>query len=108
MSEEISSEKEFKILSIDGGGIKGLYSAVMLAEIEKQNGGIAEHFDLICDTSTGGIIALALAAGKPASEIADFYKHSGPHIFYNAFFLVKWFRSAKQVIWGGQYSASYL
>ncbi|MBI5205521.1 MAG: patatin-like phospholipase family protein [Nitrospirae bacterium] len=102
MSEQ-SYEKEFKILSIDGGGIKGLYSAVVLAEIEKKNGSIAEHFDLICGTSTGGIIALALAAGKPASEIVDFYKKFGPRIFCNPFFLVKWFRSAKQVMWGGKY-----
>ncbi len=104
MREEISRAKEFKILSIDGGGIKGLYSAVVLAEIEKKNGSIAEHFDLICGTSTGGIIALALAAGKPAAEIVDFYKKFGPRIFCNPIFLVKWFRFAKQVIWGGKYS----
>ena len=74
-------KKTFKILSIDGGGIKGLYSATILASIEKENGPIAEHFNMICGTSTGGIIALGLAAGISAQEIAEFYKTKGTRIF---------------------------
>jgi patatin-like phospholipase/acyl hydrolase len=54
----------FQILSLDGGGIKGLYSAAVLAKIEDDLGvTVADHFDLIVGTSTGGIIALGLGAG---------------------------------------------
>jgi len=71
----------FRILSIDGGGIKGLYSAVILADFEKKYGKLNNYFDLICGTSTGGIIALALSAGIPAIEIVNLYKEKGPLIF---------------------------
>ena len=71
-----------KILSIDGGGIKGVFPASFLASIEQQlDGRIAEHFDLIVGTSTGGIIALGLGLGYSAQEILDFYKEKGPSIF---------------------------
>ena len=56
--------KDFNILSIDGGGILGLYSASMLEQIQKEfcNGcPLSEKFNLMAGTSTGGIIALALA-----------------------------------------------
>lgn len=73
--------KCFRILSIDGGGIKGLYSAVILQKFEEVYGPIYRHFDLICGTSTGGIIALALASGIPAQKIVEFYRDRGPLIF---------------------------
>jgi patatin-like phospholipase/acyl hydrolase len=80
MNQEIS--KSFRILSIDGGGIKGLYSAIVLSVLEKKfNFKSSEHFDLICGTSTGGIIALGLAAGKSAEEIKEFYLKHGNEIF---------------------------
>ena len=51
-----------KILSIDGGGIRGLIPALVLAEIEKRTGrAVADCFDLIAGTSTGGILALGFA-----------------------------------------------
>jgi patatin-like phospholipase/acyl hydrolase len=57
----------FKILAIDGGGIRGVIPATVLMEIEKQTGKrIAELFDLIAGTSTGGILAVGLA--KPGAE----------------------------------------
>lgn len=75
-------EKTFKILSIDGGGIKGLYSARILQEFEQVSGLKAkECFHLICGTSTGGLIALALSIGKSAKDIVDFYHQFGPKIF---------------------------
>lgn len=56
----MESEKTFKILSINGGGIKGLFSAAVLAKFETIfDTAIHKQFDLICGTSTGGIIALA-------------------------------------------------
>jgi patatin-like phospholipase/acyl hydrolase len=72
----------FKILSLDGGGIRGAFSATVLACIEEQTGArLRDYFDLITGTSTGGIIALGLAAGLSASDIRDFYVVDGPHIF---------------------------
>ncbi|NOT08480.1 MAG: patatin-like phospholipase family protein [Gemmatimonadales bacterium] len=67
---------------MDGGGIRGAFSSAVLASIEAQFGvHLLDHFDLITGTSTGGIIALALAAGLPASEIREFYRTQGPKIF---------------------------
>ncbi len=77
-------DREFKILSIDGGGIKGIFPATVLAELEErylEGGSIADHFDLITGTSTGGIIALALSIGMPAREIANLYIERGDEIF---------------------------
>ena len=76
--------KNFNILSIDGGGILGLYSASMLEQIQKEffNGQpLSEKFNLMAGTSTGGIIALALAIGSDASRIVEFYKNFGEKIF---------------------------
>jgi patatin-like phospholipase/acyl hydrolase len=71
-----------RILSIDGGGIKGVFPAAFLAEVEKVAGRpVAEHFDLIVGTSTGGIIALGLGLGLTAQEILSFYETRGPDIF---------------------------
>jgi patatin-like phospholipase/acyl hydrolase len=72
----------FRILSLDGGGIKGTYTAALLAGIESATGKrIVDHFDLIVGTSTGGILALALGLGKPAADILGLYEHHGPVIF---------------------------
>jgi len=71
-----------KILTIDGGGMKGLLPALVLAAFESRTGqSISKHFDLIAGTSTGGIIALGLAAGLPAMRLAEFYLERGPAIF---------------------------
>jgi uncharacterized protein len=71
-----------RILSIDGGGIKGVLPASFLAQIEQVTGErVVDHFDLIAGTSTGGIIAMGLALGLPASAILDFYRDFGPQIF---------------------------
>ena len=75
-------KKTFKILSIDGGGIKGIYSIAVLARLEQATGKrIIDCFDLICGTSTGGLIALLLAAGHSATEIVEFYKENASIIF---------------------------
>lgn len=76
--------KHFKILCIDGGGIKGLFSARVLDVFEEHFGTIcSDHFDLICGTSTGGIIALGASLKIPMNEIATFYETEGPKIFYS-------------------------
>ena len=71
-----------KILSIDGGGIKGVFPAAFLAELEEDVGEpLWSYFDLIAGTSTGGIIAIGLAMGVPASKIRELYVSKGPRIF---------------------------
>ena len=77
-------DRDFRILSIDGGGIRGIFPAGVLADLEASLGGasfIADHFDLAAGASTGGIIVLGLGAGKTAAEIRDLYLHRGPQIF---------------------------
>jgi patatin-like phospholipase/acyl hydrolase len=77
-----------KILSIDGGGIRGVIPATVLDHIEKTVGRpIAELFDVIAGTSTGGLIALGLTcpgdAGRPkftAEEIVSIYVDDGARI----------------------------
>lgn len=78
----------YKILSIDGGGIKGIAPASLLATIEERTGKkIIDYFDLIVGTSTGGIIALGLGLGFTAKEILSLYLDNGGKIFKRQFFL---------------------
>jgi len=78
---------KFRILSIDGGGIRGLIPAKLLAELERElkhsdpDKKLYEHFDLICGTSTGAILAIAIALGIPASMMVKFYKEHAQMIF---------------------------
>lgn len=72
----------FQILALSGGGYRGLFSAHILAKLEEQAGRpIGECFDLIAGTSIGGIIAVGLALGKPASQIRDLFEQKGEEIF---------------------------
>jgi uncharacterized protein len=81
--------RSYRILSIDGGGIRGIIPAVVLAELERQSGRrVHELFDMFAGTSTGGILSLALAlpgsggvARWHAREIVDLYIEHGPEIF---------------------------
>lgn len=81
-----------RILSIDGGGIRGIIPAMVLAEIERRTGRrIADLFDLVAGTSTGGIIALGLTipkcAGAPlysAQRFVELYEHQGARIFHRS------------------------
>jgi uncharacterized protein len=73
-----------RVLAIDGGGIRGLIPALVLAELERRaDRHIYELFDLIAGTSTGGILACALCAPDPlpAEEVAAIYEEEGPAIF---------------------------
>jgi patatin-like phospholipase/acyl hydrolase len=101
--------KTFKILSIDGGGIKGLYTATVLSHLEEAFGApIGEHFDMICGTSTGGLIALALSKGLPAKELVSFYKEHGPLIFPAKRFLNGFRGLIRQIARNGKYDNTYL
>lgn len=75
-------EKIFKILSIDGGGLRGIYSAHILERIEQEfEINWSKHFSLLAGTSTGSIIASGLALGHPAEKIKKFYVDYGEKIF---------------------------
>jgi uncharacterized protein len=79
----------FRVLSLDGGGMRGTYTATYLDRVAttfaKQRGigalDVGAAFDLIVGTSTGGIIACALAAGVPPADIVTLYSTHGPAIF---------------------------
>lgn len=84
---------KFTVLSIDGGGIRGIIPGVILAEIEKRTEQpISKLFNLIAGTSTGGILALGLTKPKPhnhdkqphyaAEELIEVYREHGKRIFY--------------------------
>lgn len=93
--------QSFNILSIDGGGIRGVFPAKILAELEaklKADGiekwQIFEHFDMICGTSTGGILAIALALGIPAKDLHTLYLDNAKSIFGNKKGFFKQFKYA--------------
>lgn len=74
--------ERFQILALDGGGFRGMFSAAVLARLEEDLGvRVADHFDLIAGTSTGGIIALGLGLGLSPQQILEFYTEHGPRIF---------------------------
>jgi patatin-like phospholipase/acyl hydrolase len=72
----------YRILSLSGGGVRGLVTAVWLRRLEQKLGSpIADHFDLIAGTSTGSLIACGLASGVPAAAIVDLYRARAGEIF---------------------------
>ncbi|MEM7192446.1 MAG: patatin-like phospholipase family protein, partial [Pseudomonadota bacterium] len=84
-----------RILSLDGGGVRGAFTIAYLEQIERcleEHYGadkaprLCDYFDLIGGTSTGAIIATALALGYRASQIKDFYFQLGPRVFRSPWF----------------------
>ena len=77
-------DRDFRILAIDGGGIRGIFPAAVLAGLEKRclgGASVAGYFDLIAGTSTGGIIALGLSAGLTGADLLKLYVERGSEIF---------------------------
>ena len=82
-------ERPYRVLSLDGGGMRGIYTAAFLARLTDQFARIrgkpaldlGRGFDLITGTSTGAIVGCALAIGQPMSEIVGLYRKHGPKIF---------------------------
>ena len=87
LESRFAVERPRKLLAIDGGGIRGVLTLEILAEIEqqieKQTGidRLGEYFDYIGGTSTGSIIAAGLAVGMSAKELLDFYEQFGKQMF---------------------------
>ncbi|WP_414623429.1 patatin-like phospholipase family protein [Calothrix sp. CCY 0018] len=86
----------YKLLALDGGGIRGMISLEVLAEIEAtlrsslgadKNFVLADYFDYVAGTSTGAIIATCISWGMSVAEIKKFYQESGEKMFDKAFIL---------------------
>ena len=82
-------DRPYRVLSLDGGGMRGIYTAAFLARLTDQFSRIrgesaldlGRGFDLITGTSTGAIVGCALAIGRPMTEIVGLYRKHGPKIF---------------------------
>jgi len=107
-STDTISKQKFRILSIDGGGVRGIIPARILQEIEARVGKrIYELFDLIIGNSTGGLVALALmtpnqkgSAKYQARDLVDFYQKYSTKIFYSPLW-------RKAITGGGLWGAKY-
>jgi len=91
-----------RLLALDGGGIRGLISIEVLVELERQlrqrlgrgpDFVLADYFDYIGGTSTGGIVAALLSLGMPAERIRAFYLDNGRDMFTRSFAPWRLFRS---------------
>ncbi|KAI9165613.1 hypothetical protein LWI28_017430 [Acer negundo] len=111
------------VLSVDGGGIRGIISGVILAYLESQlqeldgdkDARLADYFDVIAGTSTGGLITAMLTApddetGRPiyAKDIVSFYKHNGPEIFPQTTGCLSWIVDLWKVLRGSKYDGKNL
>ncbi len=87
-SEFKTEERPFRVLSLDGGGIRGLYTASFLNCLSKRfepnnDLDVGKAFDLIVGTSTGAILSCGLAYGVPLKKIIELYRKDGKFIFKN-------------------------
>lgn len=71
----------YRILSLDGGGIRGVLSITLLQRLQEKFPDFLSKIDLFAGTSTGGILALALAAGKPLDRALKLYVEKGAKVF---------------------------
>jgi uncharacterized protein len=78
---------KYRILSLDGGGLRGLITVRLLQQLNQapNTKGWLDKVDLIAGTSTGGILALGIAANKTLEEMANIYIKEGPKIFDDSF-----------------------
>lgn len=75
----------YRILALDGGGVKGLFTARVLARLVERRPDLLERADLLAGTSTGGILALALAAGRSPAELARILRRDAAKVFDDSF-----------------------
>lgn len=93
LAPRYSNKAPRKLLSLDGGGIRGLITLGFLERLEQQLAlaraagdgfRLCHYFDYIAGTSTGAIIAACLARGMSVAEVQTFYVSAGPHMFEHA------------------------
>lgn len=96
LAQRYEKEQPRKILSLDGGGIRGVLTLEILLEIENQlkaelkkedNFRLSDYFDYIGGTSTGAIIAAGLSLGMSVNELLKFYEDKGEAMFDRSFLL---------------------
>ena len=94
-----------RLLSIDGGGIRGIIPAVALAKLENTTGRLTrDTFSFVAGTSTGAIIAAAIAAGIPATRIVDLYVNQASKVFSGLALI----NTLRRIIFGYMYSTQKL
>jgi patatin-like phospholipase/acyl hydrolase len=71
----------YRILTFDGGGVRGVYTATLLQRLSAEIGDLLNRVDLLAGTSTGGIIALGLAYGRHPDELVSLYRDNAGKIF---------------------------
>ena len=101
LDEVTTPDDRFRILSVDGGGMRGLIPALVIADLERRlqaeagpDARVADYFHMFAGTSTGGLVALSLTVpdlpGRPerplisAAALADLYTTDGPRIFHRS------------------------
>ena len=97
LAERYETEKpKRKLLALDGGGIRGVITLEILAELERQLADktdqgdafrLCEYFDYVAGTSTGAVVAAGLAIGMSTSELLDFHADFGRQMFEKSFLL---------------------
>jgi hypothetical protein len=105
LTEKIQAGGQKKILALDGGGIRGILTVEILAQIEdllreKSGGGkefvLADYFDFFAGTSTGAIVAACLSWGMTVDRIRNFYLQNGKEMFDKASLLDRYYRNKFQ------------
>lgn len=91
-----------RILSVDGGGVRGIIPALALAALERTTGRPArDHFDFLAGTSTGALIAAGLAVGISAERLVSLYRTRAPRLFRSH----PWIAFLRQVVTGHKYNS---
>ena len=96
--QSVPRGRNFRILALDGGGLRGTFTAAVLAKWDdmiKSGGGndLVNHFDLVAGTSTGAILAIGLGLGLKPLDMLEFYRQQGPKIFPEDRKLRHWLKS---------------
>ncbi|MEO6294515.1 MAG: patatin-like phospholipase family protein [Candidatus Limnocylindria bacterium] len=94
-----------RILTIDGGGIRGIIPAVLLAALERQTGRLTrDAFDFVAGTSAGAVLVAGIAAGIPAQRLMTLYEERASHIFRR----IPAIGTLRRIITGSMYDTSAL
>ncbi|MEO7522350.1 MAG: patatin-like phospholipase family protein [Gemmatimonas sp.] len=96
LQDKLRPSLQKKLLALDGGGIRGLVSIEVLAQLERMLRSelgrgdefrLSDYFDYVAGTSTGAIIATCVSLGMSVDEIREFYERNGRAMFSKASFL---------------------
>src|SRR5919202_3127297 len=75
-TEGVKPMSTYRIMTFDGGGIRGALTSALILRLEQQHPGLLASVDLFAGTSTGSMIALQLAYGRTAQELVDVYSEA--------------------------------